>query len=44
MVPIRKWTAKGHKFTTTHVAFFVSDELYVEVEHTAIYDIAPPRG
>lgn len=43
MVPIRKWEKKGHQFATLYVAFLVEGEVRVEVEHTAIFRIAPQR-
>ncbi|HKI74184.1 MAG TPA: hypothetical protein VJ998_06060 [Pseudomonadales bacterium] len=44
MVPIDKWENKGHQFTTLYIPFIVGDEVYVEVEHTSIFRIAPPKG
>ncbi|MEX2488075.1 MAG: hypothetical protein WD356_00950 [Pseudomonadales bacterium] len=43
MVPTDKWERKGHHFTTLYVAFLVHEEVYVEVEHTCIFRIAPPE-
>lgn len=44
MVPTQKWEHKGHQFTTLHIPFLVNDEVRVEVEHTAIFRIAPPHA
>lgn len=42
MIPMTKWERKGHQFTTLHIPFLVNGEVRVEVEHTAIFRIAPP--
>tara|TARA_B100001971_G_C18230590_1_gene563634 strand:+ start:378 stop:1172 length:795 start_codon:yes stop_codon:yes gene_type:complete len=42
MTPAAKWEHKGHQFTTLTIGFLVGDELFVEVEHTSIFRIAPP--
>ena len=42
MTPISKWKRKGHQFTTLAIGFLVGGELFVEVEHTSIFKIAPP--
>lgn len=42
MIPIEKWERKGHEFTTLYIAFLVKGEVFVEVEHTSIFKIAPP--
>lgn len=44
MVPTDKWERKGHHFTTLYIAFLVQEEVYVEVEHTCIFRIAPPAS
>lgn len=43
MVPTDKWERKGHHFTTLYIPFLVNGEVYVEVEHTSIFRIAPPE-
>jgi acyl dehydratase len=42
MVPLKKWKHKGHEFVTLYILFLVNGEIRVEVEHTAIFKIAPP--
>ncbi|MEX2327932.1 MAG: hypothetical protein WD558_09380, partial [Pseudomonadales bacterium] len=42
LVPIEKWKKKGHEFVKLYIAFLVKGETRVEVEHTAIFKIAPP--
>jgi acyl dehydratase len=42
MIPISKWERKGHEFTTLYIVFLVNNEVFVEVEHTSIFSIAPP--
>lgn len=39
-VPIKKWERKGHEFIRLYVVFLVADEVALEVEHTAIYQLA----
>lgn len=39
-IPIKKWEHKGHQFITLYIAMVVSNEVSVEVEHTAIFRIA----
>ncbi len=42
-VPTEKWERKGHQFIKVYIAYLVNDEPAVEIEHTAIFHIAP-RG
>jgi hypothetical protein len=40
-IPIDKWERKGHQFIKLYLAFWEGDKLALEVEHTAIFRIAP---
>ncbi|MEM7015789.1 MAG: hypothetical protein AAF512_00460 [Pseudomonadota bacterium] len=40
-IPIEKWERKGHQFVKLYIAMRADDEIAVEVEHTAIFRIAP---
>lgn len=39
-VPTEKWERKGHQFIKLYIAYLVDDEPAVEIEHTAIFNIA----
>lgn len=39
-VPVEKWERKGNQFIKLYVSMWESDELALEVEHTAIFRIA----
>lgn len=43
LIPTRKWKHKGHQFTTLYIAFIADGTVSIEVEHTAIFRIAPQR-
>lgn len=39
-VPTEKWERKGHQFIKVYIAYLVDDKPAVEIEHTAIFNIA----
>lgn len=39
-MPIEKWERRGHQFIKLYIAMLESDEVALEVEHTAIFSIA----
>lgn len=41
-VPIDKWERKGHQFIKLYIAMWKDSELAVEVEHSAIFQLAGP--
>ncbi len=44
VVPVARWERKNHSFVTLLISFGVGDRVRVEVEHTAIFRIAPPAS
>ena len=40
-VPTEKWERKGHEFIKLYIAYLVDGAAAVEIEHTAIFNIAP---
>ena len=39
-IPTEKWRRKGHEFIKRYVAMMTQGEVAIEVEHTAIFNIA----
>lgn len=40
-MPIEKWERKGHQFIKLYIAMLVENNVVAEIEHTAIFRIAP---